>query len=275
MNRVLAAVDGGPSTASVIDVGRSLVDVLGAELDVVTTGDWHDAVVALLDGWPIRCVEARGGDVWLTKEACGPDVVATVVATHALPGALGVAGHLPRHLIENCPGLVVAVPPDLAPGRRGLDRLLVPVEGDQESSEALVEVVAEFQASGRTIIGLHVLNRGNTPAFADRWDDPSMWSDAFWGTHAPMITHTHITLGDVLLGVLDVIRDHDADAVLLEWGQHLEDDRGLVVKDVLRHCPVPVLLVPHRPPPSRSTPAETVIDITTRPGTRTAVGNGA
>lgn len=261
MNRILTVVEGGPSTASVIDVSRALADILDAEPDLVTAAERGQALQQLISRWPVRSTRSSG-ETWLTDEAAAEDVAATVAATRSLPPARGLTRHLPSHLIQHCPRLVVAVPPDLGPEHRGLARLLVPIEGQRLASEGLVSLCRRFEASGRRIIGLHMLNKETTPAFADRWQDPSLWSQTFWGKHAPMISDTHVGVGDVVLGVLDALRQYRADAVLLEWNQHFGDDHARVVDDLLRHCTVPVLLIPDHRHAGPSTPWVSVIDLT-------------
>lgn len=244
--RVVAAVDGGPATRAVLDVAAELCDIFDAELDALRVDERAaPGPTSPLDGTPLRDVRGAATAV-IDEQAVRSDVVAVVLGARTLPGATATLGHVPDHVIANAPGMVVLVPPDLAPECSTLDRLLIPVEGDATLSSDAAAVIEAFEASGRTAIGLHVLNPRTAPAHADRWHDAELWSRRFWRRCAPAMTDHHIGTGGVADAILDMVASHEVDAVLLEWHQRLDHDHAAVVRDLLRRAPCPLLMLPDR-----------------------------
>ncbi len=245
--RVLAAIDGGPVTASVIEVGRSLSEVLGGALDIVHVHCGPSSASLLLGDMPVRVLE---GEVLerLVEEATHEDVAAVVVGIRSLRGGGRPAGHVALQLLQSCRCPVAVVPPEISVRGRSARRLLVPVEDDRPASATRAYLLDRFRMSGRSLVAVHVLDRSTAPSFVDRWDDESLWSKEFWHRHAPTIDDVHMETGEVGAQILDTAARCDADMILIEWNQVLDHPRAQVVRDVLVHTPIPLLLIPDNRP---------------------------
>lgn len=252
MTRVLATVDHGPVTGSVIDVARALAELLGADVDIVSVEP------AGRDASPAedRAIRRVTGDVLdqLDEAISAADLAAVVVGLRAFHGGPHPAGHVALHVIERCTRPVVAVPPEVPMKARRLSCLLVPVEGGRPPSPDLVALVDLVVAAGRDVIGVHVLDRTTTPPFADRWDDAALWAEQFWQRHAPMLAGGQVHAGDVATEVLGAAERHGADTIVLEWSQRLDRHHARIVQDVLSRSTVPVLLIVDRRPAGRPSP---------------------
>ncbi len=241
--RVLSAIDGGPLTAPVVEIARSLSEILGGDLDIVHVRCGAPSAGLLLGDLPVRVLE---GDVLerLVEEATQEEVVAVAVGIRSLRGGGQPAGHVARRLLQSCRCPLVVVPPDVAIGARSARRLLVPVQDGRAPSTARAHLLERFRRSGRTLIALHVLDRSTAPPFGDRSDDADLWSREFWRRHEPTIDDVHIAAGEVGAQILDAAARFDVDMILLEWSQILDQPHAQVVRDVLVHTPIPLLFIP-------------------------------
>ena len=91
---------------------------------------------------------------------------------------------------------------------------------------------------------LHVMDRLHTPPFWEGWRDRSWYAEEFSQRVGPFLPETEVTAGDVVEVVVEAVRSHDADGVVLEWKQQWDPGRAEVVRRLLERATVPVILVP-------------------------------
>lgn len=139
---------------------------------------------------------------------------------------------------------VVAVPPDtVAPDR--VSTLLVAMEGSTASSEALRRTLSLSAGAGLDLVVVHVDEE--VPPFTDQVQHESdAYLQEFVARHGPGLRDVRIELrigapADEVLAAIDMV---GPDLVAVGWPHPGGADRGEVAREILAHCPVPLLLVP-------------------------------
>ncbi len=247
MTRILAAIDGGPPSASVVDVARNLAGLFHADVDVVTVVDASHPNAPELDQ-TLAALDARriaGPTVETILDlADDADVVAVVVGSRGVRGGARPAGHVTTALLTNLSVPVVAVPPGLT-DHRGLEVAVVPIEGGRPLSTRLTAILDRWTDAGRRVIPMHVFDLGQTPAFWDGWHDRELYGQEFGLRYGPASGDPVVLrAGDAGSRVLAVLADTNADLAIVEWKQRLNTNHGAVVRALLTDAPVSVLLIP-------------------------------
>ncbi|MGY2062970.1 universal stress protein, partial [Nocardia gipuzkoensis] len=172
----------------------------------------------------MRTVPADATDDEFLAQLADPDVVLGVVA---LDGeGWGIARQATKP--------VVVVP---ATARRvtRIRRVLVPLDGTDETVTAVAETVRLFGSAGTEIVVLHVFDAATTPRF---WDQAAharpVWEQEFLARyctpHFPGTTPT-LTLRSGSPGehVVDLAAEH-ADLIILDWSRRLDPGRAQTVR---------------------------------------------
>lgn len=240
MSTIFAAVNGGPTSGPVLDVADGLGRRLGAEVDAVTIGVSEyggpgEARVRMETGTPERLIP---------EHAARPEVAAVVIGARSTRIGSWPVGHVTVAVITLSPVPVVVVPPDLSLARRQLASVVVPLEGDRRLLTPTRELVLALEEAGAKLHPLHVMDRLHTPRFWDGWRDRASYAEEFSQRVGPCLPETEVSAGDVAEVVVQAVRNHDADGVVLEWKQHWDPGRAEVVRRLLERATVPVILVP-------------------------------
>jgi nucleotide-binding universal stress UspA family protein len=145
-----------------------------------------DAPNRLARAAAIELREATGERVpAIVHAAAEPDVVALVLGARGIHGGPQPAGSTALEVITRVAKPVVVVPPraqPLAPFRR----ILVPLEGTAESSEALAETIELATRADLEIVALHVHSPASVPAFSDQTHhEVRAWEREFISRYAP------------------------------------------------------------------------------------------
>jgi nucleotide-binding universal stress UspA family protein len=141
---------------------------------------------------------------------------------------------------------IVVVPPDVAAaGSQPFHRLLVPLEGSDASSRAVLDGLVPLLADDVELIVLHVFTPDTMPRFLDRPSrDVSTLSREFAARHCPPASRVELRTGSVS-GHVDVLCHAEAaDLVVLSWSQTRDPGRATVIRNVLGRATVPILLLP-------------------------------
>ena len=247
MKRVVAAIDAGPVSESVIAVADRLADVLGAQREIVMV----DGVVPSALSPDVTMLEGDVAEA-LTALSKGPGVVALVVGIRAVVGGPRPAGHVTEELITQSPVPVVAVPPATGARARTLSRVLLPLEGAAPPDSSTEEIVRAFEAAGSLVDTVHVFDRASVPMFWDGWHDTEIWSEQFKHRYSPVATDTQLRLGDVAQQILGAAEENGSTLILLEWKCRLNHTHAPIVRELLSGTAVPLMLLPEtqisRPP---------------------------
>jgi nucleotide-binding universal stress UspA family protein len=248
MMRVLAAIDDGPQAGAVVEAARAVAEPFQAALDVLHVRlNGSDAAHAIAREEGVELAEAAGDPVEaIVAAAEARDVVAVVLGSRGRGGPRP-AGQTALQVITRLRKPVVVVPPEGGRCAR-VTRVLVPLEGTDESSRAMGETIALAARRDIEILVLHVHAPDEVPPFQDRpYHEIPAWEQEFVARFAS-IAHARVEViervGAAADRVVPVARETDADLIALGWSQDLSPGRGAVVREVLASSAVPVLLVP-------------------------------
>jgi len=175
------------------------------------------------------------------------DVLVGVIGARATTGGRRPVGRTTLHVIARMNKPVVVVPPDLiAPG--SFRRLLVPLEGTEESSQPVLDRLGPLLRSDVEVVVLHVFTDVTQPAMLDRpLRDLQMMGREFLTRHYPHAAGIEFRPGPVAMRVAEVSQEQSIDLIVLSWSQDISTERARVVREVLSASALPVLLLPAPP----------------------------
>ncbi|WP_020659157.1 universal stress protein [Amycolatopsis benzoatilytica] len=220
--RTVLAVQHQEPAVPVAEVAGAIADLLHSS---VSTIDYFGAepVVAVL------------------AELARPDIVLGVVGRDAS------AGSQAWRVAAGAAKPVVVVPPAFSPGPAApLSRVLVPLDGTEESAAAVADTMRLFAGAGLEVIVLHVFDKTTVPAF---WDQAAharrSWETEFRARFcAPVDARIELRNGTPGEHVARVAADEQVDLIALGWSQRLDEGRARTVRSTVRESTVPVMLVP-------------------------------
>jgi len=191
----------------------------------------------------------------------GPRTAMTDVL-HAVDEASIVACAMPldpsmaSHTGEATPSVIAAsskplllVPAHARMPQRGrFERVLVPLEGTAETSDAIGGVIGDLRRHGASILAVHVFDSATTPRFWDQTGHAEeTWAVEFASCWCDVVdVDLHLRRGDVATALLDLATTEGVDLITLGWNRVIAEDRAAVVRAVLSESATPVLLVPVR-----------------------------
>lgn len=252
MSTIVAALDASSVAPTVLAVAAAVADRLGASVtalhartardvpvpaSVVAATDAAGVALDVVDGPPARAIVALAPE----------DVVAVVVGTRGHRHGKLPAGSTAMAVVTSARVPVVVTPPGVH--LRGIDRVLVPLEGT-EGPDAPAPVLPALVGGGAHLVALHVFVPATVPSF---WDQPHhaapAWSSGFLARFGPAETEDlWLRCGDIGEAVLDVVDQAGIDLIALTWTQDASGTHAPVVRALLARSPVPLLLLP-RPAP--------------------------
>jgi nucleotide-binding universal stress UspA family protein len=249
MTTVLAALDSNATASPVLSTAVAVAFMFDATVIVLhvrengTSGAEELARAAgvelrELSGLPVDQIVAAAQD---------PDVAALVLGARGVHGGPQPAGHTALQVITRTRKPVAVVPPH-AQAPVQIERLLVPLEGTSEGSQALDETIRLADRRGLEVLVLHVHSPATVPAFSNHEPHASLaWEQEFLARYIST-PHDRITLlrrlGVPADDVVAVARETGPDLIVLAWSQDLAAGRARVVSETLAHTDIPVLLLP-------------------------------
>ena len=248
MPRVVAAIDTSPCARSVLDTSQSIAPLFdGTAVALHITENDADAARELARDAGIDLEEVAGSPFEaIVVAAAAPDVAALVIGARGTHSGRQPAGHTVLDVIARVRKPIVVVPPGETP-RAQLGRVLVPLEGTMESSQAIEQALALADRADLEIVVLHVHTPRAVPAFQDQPHHAiSAWQHEFAARYvqqhrdAKIIQH----VGAAADRVAPTAHDVDADLIVLAWNQDLTAGRARVIRETLAQSSIPVLLVP-------------------------------
>jgi hypothetical protein len=246
-NTVLAALDASLAARAVLETGEGIAELVGAGVEAVHVGRQHDETLQALvaeRGVPLRLLPPPTEDALLGAVAAS-DVVAAVVGARATPGGRRPTGHTALAVLERTSKPTIVVPPDGVVWPRPFRRLLVPLEGTEESSRPVVERLCPLIVADVELVVLHVFTPETVPRVLDRpGRDLSLLGDEFLTRHSPYASRIEWRTGPIGARVTEAHDQYGADLVVLSWSQDSSAGHAEVVRDVLSGSTIPVLLLP-------------------------------
>jgi len=249
MKRVLATIDTSPCAQAVLASAPSIAELFeatAAALHVRENGSEaarHDALEA---GIALR--EAAGAPIEVIAAAAeDPDVVAIVLGACGERDGPQPAGHTALEVITRVTKPIVVVPPGCAPSA-SIARILTPLEGSSETSQAIADTIALANRRDVEIVVLHVHAPEAIPPFQDQpHHELPAWEREF-AARFVTVPRARVQMiqriGTAADRIVAAARDVDADLILLGWNQRLTPGRAQVVREALAQSTTPVLLVP-------------------------------
>ena len=245
---VLAALDTGPAARAVLETGRGIAELMGADVEAVHVGRRHSETLRALAAAhdvALRLVPPPTEDALLGAVAA-PDVVTAVVGARATPGGRRPTGHTALAVLQRTSKPTVVVPPDaVGVSPRPFRRLLVPLEGTEESSRPVLDCLCSLIVTQVELVVIHVFTPDTVPRVLDRPDrDLELLGKEFLTRHSPYASRIEWRTGPIGARVTEACEQHDADLVVLSWSQDSSVGHATVVRDVLAASTIPVLLLP-------------------------------
>lgn len=248
MSVVVAMLDASAAARPVLETAIRVGQLTGSYVEALhLTGDSEatEALKLLATRHAVPLRVEHGPVLPALREALRPrDVVAAVVGARSTPGGRRPVGGTARRLVESSDKPVVVVPPEaVSPGT--LRCLLVPLEGTEGTSRAVIEKLRPLVTGEVEMIVLHVFTEATMPPMLDRPEyDLEILGKEFLHHHFPEGTRIVLRPGPVARQVGEVSREQGADLIVLSWSQDTSKDRAAVIREVLSSSPIPVVLLP-------------------------------
>jgi nucleotide-binding universal stress UspA family protein len=246
---VLAALEADACAQPVLATAIALAELFDATavaLHVRKNGTSSPKALASSAGVELR--ETVGDPIeQIVAAARRSEVAALVLGARGVHGGPQPAGHTALDVITRVTKPIAVVPPH-AQVRPRLARILLPLEGTSESSDALEQTLQLAHRRQLEILVLHVHSPATVPAFSDHEPHATeAWEQEFLSRYiAP--PHKRVSLvrrlGVPADDVVAVAREETADLIVLAWSQRLGRGRAQVVSETLARSSTPVLLLP-------------------------------
>lgn len=251
MSTVLAALDGDASGRPVLNTALALADLLDCTVTCLhVREDTSSAAQDLARAAGVELREVSGDPIeQIVTATQDPDIAALVLGARGVHGGPQPAGHTALDVITRIPKPVAVVPPHAQPPEH-IKRILVPLEGTSEDSQALDATIRLAHRRGLEVLVLHVHSPATVPAFSDHEPHATLaWEREFLTRHVST-PHDRITLlrrlGVPADDVVAVAGESGPDLIVLAWSQDLAQGHARVVSETLAHSNIPVLLLPVR-----------------------------
>lgn len=245
MTRVVAFVDESPVAATVLTTARAVARLLDAAVDPVRvpaappSGTEQADEIRLITGAPESALAA---------ELEAPDVAMGVIGGRSIASKPEALGHVASALVLGSPVPIVVVPPGARP--LSVDELviLLPLDGEIETTNAAVPVASKLTSRFGEVLTLHVFDSSTVPMLITSPHDQQVIADEFLARHSgECSSRMHLRLGHAASEILDVAHKERVGAIVLTWKQDLSPGRAQVIQRLLRESPVPVILQPSVP----------------------------
>jgi len=250
MSVVLAALDTTATSRAVLGTATRFGQLTGADVEAVYVhegpqepGESPEPLAASA-AIPFHQLE---GPVEPTLQAAidRHQVITAVIGARATSGGHRPVGHTALHVLEHTQKPVLVVPPAVSAEPGPFRRLLVPLEGTEASSRAVVERLRPLVVTEVDLAILHVFTDDTRPAMLDRPQrDLEILGTEFLVRHYPRPVPIELCGGSTVTRMIEASRDHDADLIVLSWAQDSSPGRARIVWEALETSVVPVLLLP-------------------------------
>jgi nucleotide-binding universal stress UspA family protein len=248
MRTILAAIDSSAAARAVLETALGVGELTDATVEAVHVRDGPPETAKAVAAWSHVPMRMLTGPVeqTLLRAVADPQVLAAVLGARATPGGRLPTGRTALHILERANKPVVVVPPDaVGVSPRPFKRLLVPLEGTEQSSRPLAEGLFPLIVGDVELVVVHVFTAATMPHFLNRAGrDLQVLGDEFLARYCPDATRIEWRTGPVGGRLTEASDEEGADMIALSWSQHMSAGRAAVVRDVLSHSTVPVLLLP-------------------------------
>jgi len=248
---LLAALSGSPETGAVLNAAIGMARLVGSEVEAV-----HVAEEARGTEGHVRATRAAGvvlrerkGPIadQLLEALESPTVLGVVMGLRAFISGPRPAGSTALGVLRAATKPILFVPPEAySPSPFEPRRLLVPLDGTQETSTAFLEFESDLQPDAdREITVVYTVDGIGTPLLERPKHDLLAWSTEFVRQHCPGEHRSFVwRTGNPADAVIKVAEKAANDLIVLCFGGDIEVGHGAVVREVLARSPIPVLVLP-------------------------------
>jgi hypothetical protein len=260
VGRVIVALADRPEAVATARAGRACAELLGSQIEGIHVQEADDVDVEALPsrvGFSVLSVrpDERAGVLdpvaGAIRRALGsPDVVLGVVGSRTAT-TQPHTGHVALEVADSSRSPLLVVPPSstLSP-QAPVRRVLVPLDDALATTTQLEDIAATLTTAGAELIAVHVFNRVHVPPHLDSEGHAlEAIRAALQARHAAVaLDRLELRRGAPWEAIRRCIDEFEIDVLLLGWGQRRDEGRAGLVQRALRESPVPVLLMPPRPP---------------------------
>lgn len=246
MTTVLAALDDSAAAAPVLVAAGAVAPLLGSTVSAVHVGSGAGGTArACAERAGVPFQEVPGDPADRLVELAAQGVTTVVGGARSRPVGHAPVGHLTLALADRLPVPLLVVPPQCAPAPR-LRRVLVALEGTPGRAKQLRHAMRVVAGSELELFVVHVDGEDAVPRFSDSAaHEHEAFAQEFLARYWPEAPRARLLLriGAAAEQVLAVTSELQPDLLVAGWPQGRGPEHGHVVREVLRHCPVPMLLV--------------------------------
>ncbi len=248
MTITLVALEADTNVGARLHTALRFAELTASHVEAVLVPSVNDAdehIRALLEeaGVPMRHLEGTQVSA-LIDAVSDHEVLAAVVGTRQLRSSQYPVRSTVRSLLERTRKPIVIVPGD-AEAPATLQRLLVPLDGAESSTRAVLDQLLPLCAKPVELTVLHVFTTSTMPTMLDHpARDLEILGKEFLLNHLPHVQRIELRLGPIGKSVCQVSSELSSDLVVLSWSQNTSKGRGLVIQEVLSATSLPVLLLP-------------------------------
>jgi nucleotide-binding universal stress UspA family protein len=251
MRTVVAALDASAAARPVLEAACRTAGLTGSTVEAVHVGRATSTVTLLAARYevPLHLLAGPVEDALLARIHADDVVTAVIGARRSSSSDRHPAGHTALEVLERSRRPVVVVPPDLpCPQPRPWHRLLLPLEGDNRSSQPVLDALRGLVTAEVEPVVLHVFTNATAPPMLDRPSrDLALWAAEFGARYGPPGASVECRSGAVADQVARGCDAEHADLVVLSWSQAMTPGHAAVVREVLTRAAIPVLLLPVAP----------------------------
>jgi nucleotide-binding universal stress UspA family protein len=268
---IFVPLDGSVHAQAALSVARALAQLVDATLHLVHIGESTLPPRELLRKLGLATDDVRGAVV----EQAGGDAAASIVRLARVQTCAYIVmcpytgqqepvdelGGVARDVLHlaSCP--VVLVPPAEDQRPWHLRRMVLPHDGSPTTTAVLGPALELARRADAELLVLHLAASGAAPPVepgaitAPRYEDQAHYERPTWASEflqrACYVNPPEemrklrlaLTVGDPATEIIHSARDNQADLIVLCWRGDLGGNHTLVVKDVFREMPCPLLIL--------------------------------
>ena len=233
MTEILGFIDESPSAAAVEQTALALAVLLHSSARTVTipvTGSTtHTGATATA----------------LLQILSENDPLLAVLGTRSVESKPEPIGHVAFEVLSTSLVPTVLVPPNSRALPDERPRILLPLDANPETDDALMPLASDLMSAGAELLTLHVFSSQSVPPFIVSGEDLAILAQEFLIRHVPGCSNRcELRIGDPAQHIIETVTTESVDAVLVAWKQDLSPGRAEVIRRLLREAKVPLIVVP-------------------------------
>lgn len=245
----MAAVDASPVAPEVMRAAVVFAGLLNASPTALHVGPDTDAgLEAAASSARLRLNRLEGdpADV-IALALADPEVALGVIGATGEGSCEQPMGRIATALMASAQRPLVVVPlGSFPPGRRGLRRALLPLDGGPESTTAVEPAAELLTRVGVDLVVLHVIDEGSVPVF---WDHGAHsagdWRREFLAEHMPgRRIRLELRRGDPGEVIAAAAAAENAELLVMGWSRDLSPGHARTLQGTIERTRLPVLLFP-------------------------------